>query len=162
MKKTIKRRLVEHMLANGNSFRYTDMIKWIVENTTSESNKYDWKKDRGYYATNFDKRSNGYMINGSGDCMVYKCKETGKWKAKLLSKQDQMEYKISKSLTNFKHSAIANEANRRYMIEKMPERAGTSAAWDKIHQINTMYSDLTKQEQTRTTKKILKAYNTLK
>ena len=68
--KSVKLRLVEYMMANGNNFTYTEMVKALLLVNKGPDYKYDWKKDRGYAATNFSFR--GYMTNGGGSCGVYK------------------------------------------------------------------------------------------
>jgi hypothetical protein len=79
MKNTVKKKLVDHMLKNGNDFSYTDMIRYILKETRKKD--YDHNSpDRGYYATNFSKKWNGYMVNGKGPCGVYK-NENGRYSA---------------------------------------------------------------------------------
>jgi hypothetical protein len=73
MTETIKKRLVDHMMENGNDFRYTDMIKYILKLNKGKDYVYNSNSpDRGYFATNFVKKWNGYMVNGKGPCGVYK------------------------------------------------------------------------------------------
>jgi len=79
MKETIKKKLVDHMIANGNDFSYTDMIKFILKTRYGKKYPYDCTtSDRGHYSTNFCKEWNGYMVNGKGPCGVYK-KENGRY-----------------------------------------------------------------------------------
>jgi hypothetical protein len=98
MKKlTVKKQLVDYMIANGNDFTYTDMIKATLKIVKGQNYEYDRKYDRGFYATNFSKGSNGYLVNGGGDCGVYK-NERGRWSAKYYSKGDKVHHVISKHL----------------------------------------------------------------
>ena len=81
-RKTVKEKLVDHMLANGNNFRYSEMIAQVLKITKGEDYVYNYKTDdRGYYSTNFCKIYNGYMVNGKGSCGVYR-NESGKYSAK--------------------------------------------------------------------------------
>lgn len=85
-KKTLKEKLVDRMIAKGNNFRYSEMIAEVLKISKGEDYVYDYKTaDRGYFATNFVKHWNGYMVNGKGTCGVYK-NEQGKWSAKYYSK----------------------------------------------------------------------------
>ena len=80
-KKTVKEKLVDHMLANGNDFRYTEMIAHVLKITKGEDYVYNYKTDdRGYYSTNFCITYNGYMVNGKGSCGVYR-NEKGRYSA---------------------------------------------------------------------------------
>lgn len=89
-KMTAKQKLVNYMLVNGNSFTYTEMIKALLKIQRGHDYVYDWKTDRGYYATNFS--DYGYMTMGCGDCGVYKDTD-GKWKAKYYTKEEKRRYK---------------------------------------------------------------------
>ena len=78
MKKTIKEKLVQHMIENGNDFTYTEMIKEVLRISKGHNYKYDHNSpDRGYYTTNFSKRWNGYMVNGKVLVEYIKMKITG-------------------------------------------------------------------------------------
>jgi hypothetical protein len=82
MKKTIKEKLVDYMLENGNDFTYTSMIKKILQIVKGPDYEYNYKSaDRGFYATNFNLRWNGYMVNGRGTCGVFK-NPSGLWSAR--------------------------------------------------------------------------------
>lgn len=49
--RTNKYKILEYIFKSGNEGRrYTDIIKFIVEDL--KGGKYNWKTDRGYYATN--------------------------------------------------------------------------------------------------------------
>ena len=72
MKKTIKEKLVDYMLETGNDLK-------IVKGSDHEYN-YN-SADRGFYATNFCLRWNGYMVNGKGTCGVFK-NPSGLWSAR--------------------------------------------------------------------------------
>jgi len=79
MRETIKKKLVDHMIKNGNNFSYTDMISYILKLTKGMDYEYNHNSpDRGYYATNFSKKWNGYMVNGKGPCGVHK-NENGRY-----------------------------------------------------------------------------------
>jgi hypothetical protein len=94
MKKvTVKKQLVDFMITNGNDFTYTDVIKATLRICKGDDHKYDWRVDRGFYATNFSVR--GYMVNGGGTCGVYK-KPNGKWSAKYYTPEEIFEYKIKR------------------------------------------------------------------
>jgi hypothetical protein len=81
MRETVKKKLVDHMLKNGNDFSYTEMIEFILKTNYGKMYQYDpTSSDRGYYATNFSKKWNGYMVNGKGPCGVYK-NENGRYSA---------------------------------------------------------------------------------
>lgn len=92
MKKvSVKKQLVDRMIAKGNNFTYTEMIKETLRICRGEDYVYDPKSsDRGFYATNFSQTCNGYMVNGGGDCGVYKNFE-GKWSAKYYTEQEKMD-----------------------------------------------------------------------
>lgn len=82
MKKTIKEKLVDYMLENGNDFTYTDMIKKVLKIVKGSDHEYNYNSaDRGFYATNFCLRWNGYMVNGKGTCGVFK-NPSGLWSAR--------------------------------------------------------------------------------
>lgn len=91
--KSVKLRLVEYMMENGNNFTYTEMVKALLLITKGPNYKYNWQHDRGYYATNLSFR--GYITNGGGSCGVYK-NDQGKWSAKMYTKDEMISYKIDK------------------------------------------------------------------
>lgn len=104
-KKTIKQKLVDRMIANGNDFTYTDMIKTLLKIQYGEDREYDWRSpDRGYYSDNFN-RTHGYMTRGCGDCGVYK-KENGRWSAKYYTKKEKLDYILREDLRNFQNDVI--------------------------------------------------------
>ena len=111
MKKTVKQKLVEYMIENGNDFTYTEMIKALLLINYGPDLKYDWKEHRGYHATNFGSR--GYMASGVGTCGVYK-NDSGKWSAKFFTKQEMLEHRIKStidrltSLVRYDSSRITN------------------------------------------------------
>jgi hypothetical protein len=84
-----KNSLVDHMIENGNNFRYSDMIKYLVK--ICREKEYEWQYDRGFYAYNFGPY--GYMTKGCGTCGVYK-NPTGKWSAKYYTGEEMIYYKI--------------------------------------------------------------------
>jgi hypothetical protein len=84
-----KKSLVDYMIENGNNFRYTDMIKYLVK--VCRKKEYEWQYDRGFYGANFS--YNGYITRGCGTCGVYK-NTTGKWSAKYYSEEEMLFYKI--------------------------------------------------------------------
>jgi len=94
--KSVKLRLVEYMIKNGNNFTYTEMVKALLLITKGPNYKYKWQRDRGYYATNLSFR--GYITNGGGSCGVYK-NDQGKWSAKMYTKDEMISYKIDKSVS---------------------------------------------------------------
>jgi hypothetical protein len=156
MKKTIKRRLVEHMLANGNSFKYTDMIKWIVENVCKE--KYDWRVHRGWYSDNFHRGSyeTGYMVNGGGDCTIYKCEVTGMWKAKVFKREDIIRHKVANTIKSLSRSISRYETIR--IQEKSVVKGISDIAWDKRQEINYKYNKMIKHEESKSLRAIMRAY----
>lgn len=113
MKKTsVKAKLVEYMISNGNDFRYTDMIKATLKIVKGQNYEYDYEHDRGFYATNFSSGANGYMVNGGGDCGVYK-NEQGRWSAKYYTKEDKVNSIINRYL-----NTLTNEVSRaRYIYD---------------------------------------------
>lgn len=116
MKKiSVKKQLVDFMVSNGNDFRYTDMIKATLRICRGKNYVYT-RDDRGFYATNFSKGSNGYMINGGGDCGVYK-NEHGRWSAKFYTKEDKINFVISRQI-NILTSAVSKE---RYVYDSNVE-----------------------------------------
>jgi hypothetical protein len=97
MKKiTVKKQLVDFMIANGNDFRYTDMIKATLRICRGKNYVYT-RADRGFYATNFSSGANGYIVNGGGDCGVYK-NENGKWSAKYYTRKDKINYIVNRQI----------------------------------------------------------------
>lgn len=94
--KSVKLRLVEYMMENGNNFTYTEMVKALLLITKGPNYKYKWQRDRGYYATNLSFR--GYITNGGGSCGVYK-NDQGKWSAKMYTKDEMINHKINKIVT---------------------------------------------------------------
>ena len=97
MKKvSVKKQLVDFMLANGNDFRYTDVIKTLLKICRGKNYVYT-REDRGFYATNMSSGSNGYLVNGGGDCGLYK-NENGKWSAKYYTKKDKINYVIDREI----------------------------------------------------------------
>jgi hypothetical protein len=95
---TVKQKLVDYMIANGNKFTYTEMIKALLKLQSGGRHEYNWRRDRGYFATNFGEY--GYMSNGSGDCGVFKG-EDGKWSAKYYTEQEKLQYKMDKLFNMF-------------------------------------------------------------
>lgn len=104
MKKTsVKKQLVDYMIANGNDFRYTDVVKAILKICKGEDYVYT-RNDRGYYATNLCKYGRGgYMVNGGGDCGLYKNKD-GRWSAKYYSKKERLDYLLKRTIDNLHES----------------------------------------------------------
>jgi hypothetical protein len=92
MKKvSVKKQLVDFMLANGNDFRYVDVIKTILKINRGRNYKYT-REDRGYFATNMCQTYNGYLVSGAGVCGLYK-NSNGRWSAKYWSEKDKAQYK---------------------------------------------------------------------
>jgi len=97
MKKiTVKKQLVDFIIANGNDFRYTDMIKIILRICRGKNYVYT-RSDRGFYATNLSSSNNGYLVNGGGDCGVYK-NENGRWSAKYYTREDKVNYIVNRQI----------------------------------------------------------------
>jgi len=97
MKKiTVKKQLVDFMIANSNDFRYTDMIKAILRICRGKNYVYT-RDDRGFYATNLSSSNNGYLVNGGGDCGVYK-NENGRWSAKYYTREDKINYIVNRQI----------------------------------------------------------------
>ena len=97
MKKiTVKKQLVDFIIANGNDFRYTDMIKAILRICRGKNYVYT-RDDRGFYATNLSSSNNGYLVNGCGDCGVYK-NENGRWSAKYYTREDKVNYIVNRQI----------------------------------------------------------------
>ena len=118
MKKvSVKKQLVDFMIENGNDFRYTDMIKAVLRICKGKNYVYNREYDRGFYATNFSSGSNGYMVNGGGDCGIYK-NENGRWSAKYYTKVDKINYIIDRQI-NILSSAVSLE---RYVYDNHVQR----------------------------------------
>lgn len=97
MKKiSVKKQLVDIMIANGNDFRYTDVIKTLLKICRGTNYVYT-RDDRGFYGTNMCTHSNGYLVNGGGDCGLYK-NESGRWSAKYYAKSDKVNYVINRQI----------------------------------------------------------------
>lgn len=107
MKKiTVKKQLVDFMIANGNDFRYTDVVKTILRINRGKDYVYT-REDRGYYATNlcihssryssYANKTGGYLVNGSGDCGLYK-NANGRWSAKYFTKDEMITNAISNQI----------------------------------------------------------------
>ena len=110
MKKiTVKKQLVDFMIANGNDFRYTDMIKAILRICRGKNYAYT-RADRGFYATNLSNGNNGYLVNGGGECGVYK-NEHGKWSAKYYTREDKVNYIVERQI-NILSNLVSTERYR--------------------------------------------------
>jgi hypothetical protein len=108
MKKiTVKKQLIDFMIANGNDFRYTDMIKATLRICRGKNYVYT-RADRGFYGTNFCS-AQGYMINGGGDCGVYK-NENGRWSAKYYTREDKVNYIVNRQI-NILSNLVSKERN---------------------------------------------------
>lgn len=94
-KKTVKEKLVDRMLAEGNKgITYTQVIKHVLKITIGEDREYDYKSsDRGYYSDAFY-GGKGYFTNGGGNCGLYK--KDGKWFAKYYTKSEMMDNAINR------------------------------------------------------------------
>jgi len=112
MKKlSVKQQLVDIMIENGNDFRYTDMIKALLRICRGKDYVYNREYDRGFYATNFSSGyTRGYMVNGGGDCGVYK-NEQGRWSAKYYTKADKINYIIDRQI-NILSNVVSTERYR--------------------------------------------------
>lgn len=109
MKKvTVKKQIVDFMIANGNDFRYTDVIKALLRICKGKNYVYNREYDRGFYATNLSISSrNGYLVNGCGDCGLYK-NEHGRWSAKYYTKADKINYVLERQI-NVLSSLVSKE-----------------------------------------------------
>jgi len=114
-KKTNKQQLVDRMIAKGNNYGYVEMIKELLKITKGEKYKYNWKYDRGYYATNFSLGSNGYMVTGVGDCGVYKG-EDGKWHAKYYTIEEKLTTLIKRKVREIVRYTLSSR--NQYELEK--------------------------------------------
>ena len=153
MKKiTVKKQLVDFMIANGNDFRYTDMIKATLRICRGKNYVYT-RADRGFYGTNFCS-DNGYMVNGGGDCGVYK-NANGRWSAKYFTKEEKIINAITRQVTKL----IRQTQNAGFTYRSFFNRPGQSADYNSY--IHTRYiNDLQEAKQTAI-KKIKKAVITL-
>ena len=99
MKKiTVKKQIVDFMIANGNDFRYTDVIKALLRICKGKNYVYNREYDRGFYATNLSMGScSGYLVNGCGNCGLYK-NENGRWSAKYYSKEEKINYILQREI----------------------------------------------------------------
>lgn len=113
MKKiTVKKQIVDFMIANGNDFRYTDMIKALLRICKGKNYVYKREYDRGFYATNLSKGyRSGYLVNGGGDCGVYK-NEHGRWSAKYYTKEDKINYVVERQINVL--SAVVSKERSMY------------------------------------------------
>lgn len=123
MKKiTVKKQLVDFMIANGNDFRYTDMIKAILRINKGKDYIYT-RENRGYYATNLSAGyCNGYLVSGCGDCGVYK-NEKGRWSAKYYTKKDKVNYVIERHINALSAKVLKERSeydNNMNKILKLP------------------------------------------
>ncbi len=109
MKKvTVKKQIVDFMIANGNDFRYTDVIKALLRICKGKNYVYNREYDRGFYATNLSSGySRGYLVNGGGDCGLYK-NEQGRWSAKYYTKADKINYILERQI-NVLSSLVSKE-----------------------------------------------------
>lgn len=119
MKKiTVKKQIVDFMIANGNDFRYTDMIKALLRICKGKNYVYKREYDRGFYATNLSKGyRSGYLVNGGGDCGLYK-NEHGRWSAKYYTKADKINYVLERQI-NVLSAVVSKE---RSMYDKNMDR----------------------------------------
>jgi hypothetical protein len=133
MKKiSVKKQLVDFMIANGNDFRYTDMVKATLRICKGKNYVYNREYDRGFYATNFSITGNGYMVNGGGDCGLYK-NENGRWSAKYYTKSDKVNYVIDRQI-NVLSSLVSKE---RYVYDTMIQNLSNYQSGTKEY--NEMY-----------------------
>lgn len=113
MKKvSVKKQLVDIMIANGNDFRYTDVIKTLLKICRGKNYVYT-REDRGFYGTNMCVHSNGYLVNGGGECGLYK-NESGRWSAKYYTKTDKLNYVINRQINVL--SALVSKERYHYDV----------------------------------------------
>lgn len=139
-KKTVKQQLVEHMLSNGNSFTYTEMIKALLKVQHGPNFEYDWRLHRGYYATNFN-TTYGYMVNGGGDCGVYKDPETGKWKAKIYTKDERFAHRVKGLIRDYR-SFMWNSLRSDFFIPDLDRRVQRKTEQDIVRLAKKVYTEL--------------------
>lgn len=153
---SVKKQLVDFMIANGNDFRYTDMIKATLKICRGKNYVYT-RQDRGFYGTNFSKGSNGYMVNGGGDCGVYK-NEQGRWSAKYYTKEDKINCVISRQI-NILTRLVSKE---RYVydtnISRLSERErGTEIYSQTLNEYISRYNTKVESYKSDVQNKIAKA-----
>jgi hypothetical protein len=68
------------------------------------------RADRGFYATNLSSNNNGYLVNGGGDCGVYK-NENGRWSAKYYTREDKVNYIVNRQI-NILSNLVSTERYR--------------------------------------------------
>lgn len=150
------------MIAKGNNYRYSDMVREILDIVTKGEVKYDWRKHRGLYATNFSEGSNGYMVNGGGDCGVYKNSE-GKWSAKYYTEQEKMDtFLTSRIKFMHKHLEIirSDYERKRNEIEELND--GDASKWRLRHWFRLEYNEKANKIKQDTKNEILKKIFTKK
>jgi hypothetical protein len=127
MKKiTVKKQLIDFMIANGNDFRYTDVVKTILRINRGKDYVYT-REDRGYYATNlcihaspYSYKTGGYLVNGGGDCGLYK-NESGRWSAKYFTKDEMLTNQIGKQVAKLVRQTQNAEFRYRQFINSGPD-----------------------------------------
>jgi hypothetical protein len=159
MKKiSVKKQLVDFMIANGNDFRYTDMIKATLRICKGKNYEYRREYDRGFYATNFSSGStHGYMVNGGGDCGVYK-NENGRWSAKYYTKSDKVNYFVNRQINML--SNLVSMERYRYDINmnKISEiERGTRDYSERFNYYISQYRNNVDRYKSETRKSILKS-----
>jgi hypothetical protein len=163
---TVKQQLVDRMIAKGNSFTYTEMIKELLKIKLGEGYRYNWKYDRGYYSTNFSSgSSNGYMVNGSGDCGVYKG-EDGKWHAKYYTKEEKLKTFVDRKIKDIIQASLTFQKLYNYEIQKLDavEFRESKMYWylRHRHKIQKEFMDKRSDYRARMTKQMVNTINKIK
>jgi len=154
MKKiTVKKQLVDFMITNGNDFRYTEMIKATLRICRGKNYVYT-RADRGFYGTNFCS-DNGYMVNGGGDCGVYKNAQ-GRWSAKYFTQDDMLINAITRQVTKLVRQTQYAEFRYRDLYKRY---IGTGPDYDSYIR-KEYFKDIETAKET-TIKKIKKAVTKL-
>lgn len=126
MKQTLKEQLVKYMIENGNKFTYTQMIKALLK-LTRPNETYDWREHRGHFATNFS-RPRGYMVNGGGNCGVYKG-EDGLWSGRFFTEKEIKSRKIKNALSSLVKDIRIKERDNMFEYKETGYYPRASSQW---------------------------------
>jgi len=158
MKKvSVKKQLVDFMIANGNDFRYTDMIKATLRICRGKNYEYRREYDRGFYATNFSVPGNGYMVNGVGDCGVYK-NENGRWSAKYYTYTDKVNHFLNRQINTLSNLVSIERYRYDINMHKLSElERGTRSYSEMLNYYLSEYRTNVDRYKSETRKHILKS-----
>ena len=162
MKKiTVKKQIVDFMIANGNDFRYTDVIKALLRICKGKNYVYKREYDRGFYATNLSMGTynSGYLVNGGGDCGWYK-NENGRWSAKYFTREEKSNYVVQRQINRLS-SVVSKERsiydNNMNKISDLPVSEYRSELFNYYYKQYRSIVDSSKMDaQNKITKAILK------